>query len=545
MAIRDAVVGQFHDELASPKLEEMKDQLRKDVTNTTLPGEIRQLDKHLRRAYFARQRRMELAGIGTIVCGGLFLLWGNVAVWCRRRLPRPGAPVGIDVLALGRLSRAAVTVFGVIVLGASLALGIAFQPWKAPVEEIDTSVVGPPAGPEEMARNWPRFRGPDGLGIAHTSNVPMDWDGKSGKGVLWKTRIPLGGDGSCVVWDKKVFVTGANKDARAVYCLDADTGKMLWEVPVENVPGSTPLDEENPLSGFAPSTVCTDGRRVFAIFTNLDLIALSLDGKLQWKKSLAPVKINYGYATSLMTVGDKLLLQVDQADETDNKSFLLALDSATGKEAWRVKRPGVGSSWASPSTIDTPGGKQIVTASLPFVIAHDAADGHELWRVKALDGDVAPSPAFGAGMIFSINKGTPLVAIKTDGHGDVTKTHVAWKYEDEEPQAIPEISSPASDGKYVYLPGNSGMVTCVDIATGKQAWQRELTGEMKASAIVAGDKVVVMNSGGKMTFLAAGGEYKLLGTAALGEETGCTPAILEGRIYLRGNKHVYGIGGGK
>lgn len=545
VALYTTLHGRYHDELANPQLAELNAQLRKDVANTALSERIRQLDRDLRQEYFVRQRRMELAGPGLIVCGGLFLLWLNAALWCRRRLPRPTGPPGIDVLALGRLGRWAVAAFALLVLSGSVVLGIAFQPWAPPTKENGLSANVPPATDEEMARNWPRFLGPGGRGLAVGQGVPMDWDGPSGKGILWKTAIPLGGDGSPVVWDKKVFVTGGNKDRRAVYCFDAGTGRMLWEKSVENVPGSGALKEENPQAGFAPATVCTDGVRVYAVFPNMDLIALGLDGKEKWKKNVGPIDINYGYASSPMTVGDKLILQIDQAYESDDKSCLLALDSFTGKELWRVKRPGLGMSWASPILIDTPKGRQIVTAGKPFAVAHDPADGHELWRAHVLDGEVAPSPAFGAGLVFTANKGAALSAIRPDGGSDVTATHVAWKFQDEETPALPDIASPACDGKRVYLVESTGVVTCFEAATGRKLWQKEHPGEFKATPVIVGDTVVLMSAGGTIRFLAAADEYKLLGAAKLGEEAGGTPAVLNGRMYLRGVKHLYCIGGGK
>jgi hypothetical protein len=176
---------------------------------------------------------------------------------------------------MGRLSRWAVTAFGLIVILSSAVLALAVRGWTPPPREVvDPFATAAGFSDEELARGWPRFRGPGGAGAAPAANAPTDWDGPSGKGILWKTPLPLSGDSSPLVWDGKVFVTAADKTAREVCCFDADTGKMLWRKRVENVPGSSPLAQDEPEAGFAASTPCTDGRRVFAIFPNMDLIAV-------------------------------------------------------------------------------------------------------------------------------------------------------------------------------------------------------------------------------------------------------------------------------
>lgn len=545
LVARQAYVGRFNDELADPQLASLRQQLLQNPGDPVLTDQLRKLDLELRSQYFGRQRRAELAGPGLVVCGVLLVLSLNLAFWSRKKLPHPQGTGAIDVLNVGRLARWGIAVFGAAILTASVVLGLVIQPWSPPAREEPPTIAAKPASDEEMARNWPRFRGPGGLGVAHATTVPMDFDGASGKGILWKSPIPIGGDSSPIVWDKKVFVTGSSKKAREVYCYDADSGKMLWQKRVENVPGSSPLTDDNPMAGFAPSTPCTDGRLVFAIFPNMDLIALTLDGKEVWKKNVGPIEINYGYATSLLTVGDKLVLQMDQASDTDNKSLLLGLDTATGKEAWRVKRAGVGMSWASPITIDTPQGRQIVTAGLPFAISHDAATGKELWRAKLLEGEIAPSPAFGGGVVFIANKGAAISAIDPGGSGDVTKTHVKWAVKDEEAMNLPVIGSPVSDGKYVFMSDDAGQLSCLDAATGNKLYDCTHSGETKSSPTIVGDKLILLNTLGTVHFLKVGPKYELLGKASIGEPTTCSPAILDGRMYVRGEKNLICIGAGK
>jgi outer membrane protein assembly factor BamB len=345
-----------------------------------------------------------------------------------------------------------------------------------------------------------------------------------------------------VIWGDRLFVSGADEKSRKVFCFDAVKGTLLWQKDVPGTPASTakpPKISED--TGYAASTMATDGRRAFAIFANGDVAALDFQGNLVWARSLGIPNSSYGYASSLATYKNLLLIQFDQGSEAkDNLSKAMALDGATGKVVWDVRRP-VPNSWTSPIVAHTTLGDQFVTAADPWVIAYDPADGKELWRANRLRQDVGPSPVFRGGVIYVVNSSPCLSAIRVDGHGDVTKTHVLWSGEDN----LPDICSPLATDDYVFLLDSSAGLTCYDAKGGKKLWEKEVEGACKASPSMVGKYLYLLNDEGKMAIVEPGPkECKPVGTADLGEPCTASPAFHNGRMYLRGAKNLFCIGGG-
>ena len=339
---------------------------------------------------------------------------------------------------------------------------------------------------EEIAKMWPRFRGPGGLGISAYTNVPETWDAKSGKGIVWKTPVPLPGNNSPVVWGKRVFLSGADQRRREVYCFDADSGKLLWQQAAPGTPQSTARPPKvNDDTGYAAPTTATDGRRVFAIFANGDLAAFDFSGKLAWSKSLGIPENSYGHASSLAMYKNLLLVQFDQGSSRTPKSKLLAFDSATGKIVWQVDRP-VPNSWASPIVIRHADREQIITAADPWVIAYNPADGAEIWRAKCLRTDIGPSPTFADGRVFVANDNCVLSAIRADGRGDVTATHVLWKGED----GMPDTCSPLATKEFVFLLTSFGTLTCYDAVKGDVLWAEDFEHRFRGLAEPGGQSPV-------------------------------------------------------
>jgi outer membrane protein assembly factor BamB len=184
------------------------------------------------------------------------------------------------------------------------------------------------------------------------------------------------------------------------------------------------------------------------------------------------------------------------------------------------------------------GAPQLITVADPNVVSYNPANGKELWRAKCVGGDLAPSPLYAGGLVFAIQPFSQLVAIKPTGQGDVTKTHIAWKGED----GIPDICSPVSDGKYLYLLDSEGLITCYNVADGKKVYEHDLKVPCRASPSIVGDKLYILSLKGVMHIAQAGPEYKELGKCELDEECLSSPAFLDGRIYIRGVKNLYCIG---
>ena len=507
--------------------------------------DIRRRDFALRQEFFAGRAFRRTGGFLLLVGLVVFVVAASRAAAHRRRLPMPehaGAPARTTSAA--RVARWAVGGVG-LALGAGgvfLLLVYGNRPDTearpdSPEGQAAAAVKEPPSA-EEIHRQWPRFRGPDGSGHSAYTNVPTAWNGKTGENILWKTPLVLPGDNSPVVWGDRIYLTGATVEKREVYCFSTADGKLLWQKPVSTPAGSMGEPPEIlPDTGYAAPTAATDGRYVCAIFANADVACFDADGRPVWVRNLGRFKNLYGYASSLSLYRNTLLVLLDQGSTGKPDSRLLALDLATGKTAWETRRP-VPASWASPILIHTGKREEFIANAKPWVIAYNPADGKELWRAKVLDGDVAPSPVYQQGMVFTVQAGSQLSAIRTDGAGDVTKTGIAWVGLD----ALPDIVSPITDGKVVLLVTTDGLLTCYAVADGKTLWEKELDAIVMASPSLVGNTFYLVDEKGVMRLFTTEGGYKELGRAELGEEVRASPAFLDGRIYIRGKKHLYGIG---
>ena len=389
----------------------------------------------------------------------------------------------------------------------------------------------------EYDKNWPRFRGPGGRGMSFFSNTPISWNGKTGEGVRWKTAIPLPGMNSPIVWKDRIFLTGANRQTRKVYCLDTNSGKLLWQRSIENVPFSRPPSRYiSRDTGYAASTTATDGQRVFAIFANGDVACFDFDGNQLWSLSVGPLDNMYGHASSLVVHRNLLLIQLDQARSEDKLSKLIAIEGTKGKTVWETQRP-VPNSWATPIVINTGQREEIITCGNPYVLAYEPATGKELWRVKCLGGDVAPCPVYSHGLVYVINAYECLYAIHPRGQGDVTKAHIAWAAEG----VMPDICSPVTNGDLLYVLETEGILTCYDAGNGNKFWEKELGKTFRASPSLAADKIYLMAEDGTMIIIKAARKFIEIGRCELGEKSRASPAFNDGRIYIRGSEHLFCI----
>ena len=290
-------------------------------------------------------------------------------------------------------------------------------------------------------------------------------------------------------------------------------------------------------TGYAASTMATDGRRVYVIFANGDCAAFTLDGKPVWAKAFGALKNPYGYATSLATWQDRLIVLLDQGEPEDGLSKLYALDGRTGRVVWERPRK-VGASWASPIVIEAAGKPQVITLAVPWVISYNAKDGTELWRVNGLNGEITPSPVFAGGLVFVPSPSEKLFAIRPDGMGDVTKTHVAWTTEDN----VPDVTSPVSNGELVFDLTTGGMLSCLDAKDGKKLWEHDFDMECHASPSVAGSRLYVIGLKGTAVVVEAGRQFKELFRTEMGDMFHASPAFAADRMFLRGVTNVWCMG---
>lgn len=332
----------------------------------------------------------------------------------------------------------------------------------------------------------------------------------------------------------------------AVYCFDAKTGQLLWQKPVETATGkASPPPKVNADCGYAPLTMVTDGQGVFAIFPNGDVAAFTCDGKPLWTRCVGPLTNSYGYATSLEMYQNFLLIQLDQGLAGKAGSAVLALDASTGKTVWEARRS-VPQSWASPILVRTDKGDQFITAARPWVIAYDPATGTELWRAGALDSEnVAPSPVYANNVVYVANASAKLSAIRVDGKDDVTETGILWQNDE---VMMPDIASPLTDGSKVWLMTTEGRLTCCDAKNGKKLYEKEFEASnpdtpatFRSSPAMAADHVYVTEESG-ITHVLSAADGKEIAKAKVGEKVFASLAFQDGRIYIRGDRHLFAIG---
>ena len=305
-----------------------------------------------------------------------------------------------------------------------------------------------------------------------------------------------------------------------------------------NVPGAPTQPAEVPEStGYAAASMATDGRRVYVIFANGDCAAFTLEGQLAWSKSFGALKNPYGHATSLATWRDRLIVQLDQGDAEDNKSKLYALDGRTGQVVWQRPRK-VGASWATPIVIEAAGKGQIITLAVPSVIAYATTDGTELWRVDGLNGEITPSPVWAGGLLFVPSPSENLLAIRPDGQGNVTKTHIAWTNEDN----VPDVTSPLSNGELVFMVTTAGMLSCLDAKDGKKQWDHDYETEFHASPSLAAGRLYLFSQKGTAVVVEATRQFKELFRTEMNDGFHASPAFAEDKIFLRGLTNVWCLG---
>ena len=540
-------VAAERDPWKSPQLLALKEKLRAAPADESLRGEIRRLDLEFRQRYF-RRLALNVTGGWLLVAGvGALLLAAKSAKRLTQQPPRPQRRTDAQSLALQAASRARWSVAGVGALIGTGLLALAFtsqSPLPDRAGDLNKTLLrGESAASDlpslaEFQTNWPRFRGPDGGGAAK-GDWNLNFDEQSGAGVLWKSPVPAPGFNSPVVWSNRVFISGGDAQKREMFCYDAGDGKLLWQRGVENVPGSpATLPEISDATGYAASTMATDGRLAFAMFANGDLAAFKFDGSRAWAKHLGVPKNMYGHASSLAIWPGKLIVQLDQDEGAPGGSKLLAFACATGRALWERSKPTHGS-WASPIIVEAAGKPQIITLALPYVVGSTLADGTELWRAELMEGEITPSPIFAAGLVIVVNPSSKLHAIRPDGAGDVTKSHVAWAVEEN----IPDVTSPVSNGELVFTVSSSGMLTCFDAKEGKMVWQKDLELEVQASPAIAGKLLLVLGTKGELVALEAGRAFRELGRTKLADTFHASPAFANHQVYLRGATNLWCLGG--
>jgi outer membrane protein assembly factor BamB len=381
----------------------------------------------------------------------------------------------------------------------------------------------------ELRSNFPFFRGAEGIGVAYQKNTPVDWNGAAGKNILWKVKIPKAGFSSPIIWGNQLFLTGADAQARMVYCYDKNSGKLLWEAAADKIAGSPAgMPKVTTDTGLAAPTMATDGRAVYAIFATGDVLALDMTGKRIWARNLGLPDNHYGHSSSLVIYKELLLIQYD----TNRAGKLIGLSAKTGETAWETPRKSK-IAWSSPALVNTGKRMELILSTNPNVSGYNPETGKELWSIDCLSGEVGPSVGYSDGMVFAANEYAKLVGIKLGATPEI-----AW----ESDEFLPEVSSPMALKGLLYIATSYGVFACFDAKTGKKFWSQEYGDPFYASPVYADGKVYITDMSGKTHIVKAAGEYQLIGTPELGEKAVCAPIFADSRIYLRGMDHLFCIG---
>jgi outer membrane protein assembly factor BamB len=383
------------------------------------------------------------------------------------------------------------------------------------------------------AADWPQFRGPTGMGTTGEKGLPLEWDGKSGKNVLWKAPLPKNTApySSPIVCKGQVFVTTTKDDApkdHHVLCFDTETGKQLWDVKVDLGPWQGGRNNGYP-------TPAADGERVYAFFGTAVIVALDFDGKPIWRRELEKYAFDVAIGGSPVLAGEDVLLLCDFPDKKD--SNLLALDRMTGKPRWQAPRPGASYAHSTPIVADVAGRRQLLVSGGRGLEGIDPDDGAVIWSVKN-DGDTS-SPVFASGLVYADSgRGGPGVAVDPTGKGDVTKTHVKWKVKD----LNESLSSAVVSGEFLYRLLEERM-RCYRLKTGEEVYEEKLPGaDSWASPVATADGLLYFATAGKTHVVRAGEKFELLATNDLGDANHASAAVSEGRIYLKGEKFLWCVG---
>ncbi|MBM3881613.1 MAG: hypothetical protein FJ387_18125 [Verrucomicrobia bacterium] len=540
--------AQVADPLKSTQIAALKAQLTAQPKNEQVKQQIRELDLTLRQRYF---RHLSFSATGAcLLLGG-----GVVCVLAGRRVARLRARPHLPKRAIDETERytaarqwarwsvaATALASAVAFLTLALTTGSALPTRPAELDQLLKKLSGADDAEgaaevtfAEYLTQWPRFLGPTGGSFLPNAVLPTAWDVATGAGIAWKTPVPVAGFNSPIRWGNRLFLSGGDAARRAVVCFDAAHGDILWQRPVENVPGSPAVPPEIPEgTGFAASSMATDGHRVYVVFANGDLAAFRLDGSPAWSKNLGVPKNTYGHATSLITWQNTLIVQYDQGDAEQGRSRLYAFQGDSGRLLWERTRA-VGASWTTPAVADPAGQAQIVAVGGDWVIGYGAKDGLERWRVEGVHGELAPSPLFAGGLVLAVSPHDRLLAIRPDGAGDVTQTHLAWTAEEN----IPDVTSPASNGELVFLLSSGGALSCHDLKTGQKLWEQELNLEANASPTIAGTRLLILGLKGETVVLEVGRTFRELARSSLGEPVLASPALAADRVFVRTDKTLF------
>ena len=386
------------------------------------------------------------------------------------------------------------------------------------------------------AENWPCWRGPRGDGTSTEQNVPTRWSAT--ENVAWKSNVPGTGHASPIVWNDRLFVVSCDEEAheRLLVAFDRDSGQQLWQ----RVVLCSPLEEKHQLNSFASSTPATDGQFVYVTFLDrqeMVVAAYDFAGAQQWVVRPGPFSSKHGYCSCPVLFEDKVIVNGDH----DGEAYLVALDRATGKTVWQTSRENQTRSYSTPIIRTIDGRVQMILSGSKCVASFDPRDGSRHWIIDGPTEQFVASMVYNGKLLF-LTAGFPelhMMAIRPDGSGNVTDTHIAWRTR----KGAAYVPSPIAVGEFFLVVSDGGVASCFEAESGKRLWMERLGTHYSSSLVTAGGLVYFTSDEGNTTVVRPGPSLDVVAENKLGEYCYASPAISGGQIFLRGEKHLHAIGG--
>ena len=402
----------------------------------------------------------------------------------------------------------------------------------------------------QKQENWTQFRGPNGQGISQAKGLPVRWSAE--ENIAWKADIPGESWSSPIVWNERIFLTTTTEDGKNchIIAVDVKSGKILWDKIVFT---QKPQQHKHEMNSYATPTPVTDGKTVFAVFSGGGFAALDFDGNVRWVNADLDFYSQHGMGTSPILYGDLLLLAVNHSNREEpkelgfakpwDKSYLLALDKNTGKERWRGMRGLSRIAHSTPAIMQVNGKDQIISPAGNVIQGFDPTDGKLIWTVDNNGEPCVPSVVIGDGLVYaSTTNRAPIRAVRPDGQGNSTATHIAWEREG----YTPMISSFLYVKPFLYTcPDNR--VCCLDATTGEFLWQIRLGGgQLNPSPLYADGKIYILSEQGTTTVLNPSDDPKkpaeIIASNKLNELSRASIAVAGKQLILRTASQLWCIG---
>ena len=417
-----------------------------------------------------------------------------------------------------------------------------------------------------FADDWPMWRGPRGDGSSTETRIPTTWSATDG--IAWKVAIPGEGHASPIVLGDRIFVVTCDLKTteRLLLCLDRKSGVTLWRKTVFRAP----LEARHRLSSCASSTPATDGEYVYVSFLEPDgsvvpaevvrrrsgklradnsgrpvnpgkmlIAAYDLDGKRRWLVRPGDFASVWGYSSCPVVFENTVILNGDH----DGEAYIVALQRKTGDVAWKVPRENRIRSHCTPLIRVIEGAPHMFVTGSHSIVSYDPRDGSKHWFTRGPRGRAVASPVMAKGLLL-VSTAYPdreLLAIRPDGRGDVTATHVAWRSR----QSAPYVPSPIAVGEYFLVVSDQGIASCFDVASGTRHWRERIGKGHSASPVTANGLVYFVSDAGVARVIRPQKKFELVAENALKERCYASPAVSQGRIFLRGERHLYCIAGSR